>query len=227
MLHVASKKRISSKILSPALFLPLASKHQTGTRLVNGLFIFVLYVAPKKRVSSKNRAFCLVLSYYEAFFLTSCVFDLFFRTPTVSSVSDFQLFDFQKKYFNNVHSGKSPRTKSPRRCSFFSLISLGTMKVFVGNSECREAFVNVIRYKYYRLFCYNGTRNPSPTVFIRGAKDADLPQSRLSFIIQPNRCGRCLASNGTPCTFSGRHSSTSPGLHSGHDAFESCTLCSR
>ena len=53
-----------------ALFFPQASNWQN----ISELFVFVLYVAWKKRISSKIRALCLVMSKWKAFFLTICVF---------------------------------------------------------------------------------------------------------------------------------------------------------
>ena len=47
---------------SRALCLPPASQHQTDISLVNWLFVFMLYLARKKRTFSKIRAFCPVLS---------------------------------------------------------------------------------------------------------------------------------------------------------------------
>ena len=48
------------------------------------------YVALKKRISSKNRAFCLALSSYKTLFLTFCAFLLF--SQNAGSVSDFFFF---------------------------------------------------------------------------------------------------------------------------------------
>ena len=57
----------------------LAEGLPTGKRQVNWLHIFVLYVASKKRTSSKIRAFCLVLSNLKGVvFNLLCVFDRYY-----------------------------------------------------------------------------------------------------------------------------------------------------
>ena len=67
---------------------PASNWHKLSELII--FSVFMLYVAWKKRTSSKIRTFCPILSNQKAFSLTSCVFWIFFSERRQSTL--FQIF---------------------------------------------------------------------------------------------------------------------------------------